>query len=186
MDPIVMAGQDTFFAFSYLHQAVLNARQTAREREAGSNYQRVSTALFAAFAVEATLNHHLHTVPDLRDLVRERARWRETLEGIAGHLRIPIDQKRRPYSTVYELFGFRNALAHGRTSTEERTYVYTGRLEDDRGPVGPRWLVPYWEDQRLEIVLEDVETVIRLLLERAGLNPNDIRLLGSGQFEQAR
>ncbi len=52
-----MEGTSHFYTFAYLRQAAHNAFDTAKTVSEGSNYHRVSAALFASLTIEAHLNH---------------------------------------------------------------------------------------------------------------------------------
>lgn len=87
-----------------------------QEQPRGSVHQFRASLVFTAFALEAYLNWLGHSqVKNWRYL--ERLKPREKLEVVAGQFGIKVDYGKRPWSTVIELFGFRNDIAHGKPKT---------------------------------------------------------------------
>jgi hypothetical protein len=109
--PIAMEGFAKFFTFAYLRGAAVNAFDTARANPRGSNYHRVSAALFSAFAVEAHLNHIGEARLSYWGIVEPKLSWRQKLDLIAEQLEINLDFGRRPVQTLTDLFRFRDRLA---------------------------------------------------------------------------
>ena len=88
--------------------------EAAQRQEPGAFYQRLACLVFAAFTVEAYLNHvgvHIFSVWD--DL--KRLSSFQKLRVIADKLSMTIEPNARPYSTIQDLVTFRNKIAHGRS-----------------------------------------------------------------------
>ena len=81
-----MAGTARFYPFAYLRIAAHNALDAAQAIPDGSNYQRVSAVLFAAFAVEAHLNHVGKDRLPFWSIVKPKLSWRAKLDLLAQHL----------------------------------------------------------------------------------------------------
>ncbi len=106
------------------------------------------------------------------------------LDLIVQQFGITPDFGNRPFQTLSDLFKFRDRLAHGKTTTEEKSYEYRGNPEDDNNPLDPDWLKKFYSDQAVERVLEDTDQIIDLLLTKAGFQPHSHHLIGSGAFKE--
>jgi hypothetical protein len=171
------AGVSTFFPFVYLHQAALNAWENAKVNENGANYQRVSAVLFAAFAVEAHLNHIGELkIPNWDEF--KRLPWKSKLFLIGNHLSIVPDFAVQPWGTVEEVFNLRDNLAHGKTKAVEIGYERSDFHDDVENDVLD-WLSRYHQDQEIERLLSRSWDAVKLMHEKAGFDEDDLRLIGS-------
>jgi hypothetical protein len=182
--PITMSGTATFNTFSYLLNGAHSLFQTAKEHDPGSNYCRISAALFSAFAVEAHLNHIGETKLAFWGIVERKLAWRNKLDLIAQQLEVELDFGRRPFQTIGELFSFRDKLAHGKSITLDASYEYRGNPEDDFGILDPEWLIKFWSDDAVERVLADASEIIELFHAKAGFEKHAVHLMGSGAFAE--
>ena len=185
MEPefITMRGKVTFYPLGYLWNGALRAFEVAKTDRTGSNYDRVSAALFCAFAVEAHLNHIGESQWPFWGAI-DRLSWKSKLLLIADKLSLKADFGCRPFSTLIELFDFRNHLAHGRNQTDEVSYQYRND-EDDFTNTDPKWLMRYWSDAAIERNLTDVQQVMELFLEKAGFDKGTLALMGDGELSQS-
>lgn len=184
--PIEMAGTANFYPFAYLRIAAYNAFEAAQANPLGSNYQRVSAVLFSAFAVEAHLNHvGEDRLPALWSQHERNMSWRLKLDLLALHLGFQPDFGCRPYQTITEIFHFRDRIVHGKTWTDEDVqYQYTGSRKEECEHFDPKWLRTWWDDARVQRVLDDVDQVITAIHQAAGFDPCTIWLVGDGEFAQ--
>ena len=172
-----LQGESTFFPFVYLLEAARNARETASERPTGSNYHRVSSVLFCAFAMEAYLNHLGGSAIRYWGIVEPKLGWRQKLDLVAQHFEATIDAGRRPFGTIIQLFKFRDKLVHGKTETWDFEYKYDPAKRD--ASQDPDWLSQYWNDAAVDRVLEDTEKAIKFLHDNADLDPLDLNCMGT-------
>jgi hypothetical protein len=177
-----MSGTATFNTFSYLLNGASSLAQTAKDHEAGSNYCRISAVAFSAFAIEACLNHIGEAKLPFWGIVEPKLPWRAKLDLIVTHFGIATDTGKRPFQTLGDLFKFRDRIAHGKTTTEAKSYEYRGNCEEDFGSLDPDWLKKFWSDEAVERVLEDTRQIIELLHTKAGFEPHSLHLIGSGMF----
>ena len=180
--PITMSGTATFNTFSYLLNGAHSLAQTAKDHEVGSNYCRISAVAFSAFAIEAHLNHIGEAMLPFWSIVEPKLPWRAKLDLIVKQFGITPDFGKRPFQTLGDLFKFRDRLAHGKTTTEDKSYEYQGNREDDFGSLDPDWLKKFCSDEAVEHVLEDTRQIIELLHTKAGFEPHSLHLIGSGAF----
>lgn len=90
-------------------------RHTAEGLAAKSYFKIMASLIFAAFSLEAFLNHvGAHLFSSWDEL--ERLPPLGKLKVISEKLRISLDHGSRPIQTAVALLKFRNELAHGKTS----------------------------------------------------------------------
>jgi hypothetical protein len=169
--PVTMSGTATLNTFSYLLNGAHSLAQTAKDHAAGSNYCRISAVVFSAFAVEAHLNHIGEAKLSFWGIVEPKLPWRAKLDLIVEQLGITPDFGKRPFQTLGDLFRFRDRLAHGKTTTEDKRYEYRGNREDGFGSLDPDWLKKFWSDDAVDRVLEDTRQILELLHGKAGFDP---------------
>ena len=179
-----MSGTATFNTFSYLLKGAHRLAQTAKDHDTGSNYCRISAVAFSAFAIEAHLNHIGEAKLPFWSIVEPKLPWRAKLDLIVKQFGITPDYGKRPFQTLGDMFKFRDRLAHGKTTTEEKSYECHGNREDDRGSLDPDWLKKFWSDEAVERVLEDTREIIELLHTKAGFEPHSLHVIGSGEFRE--
>lgn len=182
--PIQMSGSATFNAFSYLFNGAKSLSQTAKEQLSGSNYCRISAALFSAFTIEAHLNHIGELKLPFWAIVEPKLSWRNKIDLIAQHLNVESDFGTRPFQTLIDLFKFRDRLAHGKTKTKDTTYDYHENGEDEFDALNPEWLKKFWSDAALDLVIEDTFKVMKLFHEAAGFEEQTLACVSSGEFTE--
>lgn len=151
------------------------------EDEKGSFYQFMASLVFTAFTLEAYLNHIGEIVFKCwADL--ERLGPKEKLNILADHLGVKIDSSVRPWQVMKELYGFRNDIAHGKSHVLEHQKVMPlqeHHREHIFGLLPTRW-EKYCTRNNAERARTDVETIVRLLHEAAGLG-DDYPFIHGGQ-----
>ena len=164
--------------YSQLMIASYDALKRAREEPAGSFYQVMASLIFTAFMMEAYLNHTgPHIFNCWGDL--ERLSPSSKLNIVAEKLGIKVDEGKRPYQTLSELFQFRNVLAHGKSVAlkSEETRLVAGPFDY----YGDEWLQTKWEkyctQDNASNALEDTEIIMDRIHKRAGMT-DDLFSLG--------
>jgi hypothetical protein len=168
----------TVFTFARLRAAGLHALEDGATRDEGSFYEWMAVNIFAAFSLEAYLNH----------LGSRRFNCWEEIECLPVESKLVLllenlsqrpDFSRRPFQTVKDMFQFRNKLAHGRT--ERVGKISAQKLLLDESPSYPQ---AKWETQCTQKTarrfIEDAEAVIVQLHEWAGLDTTLLFSLGEG------
>jgi hypothetical protein len=89
--------------------------QAGKENPLGSDHQFRASLVFTAFALEAYLNHIGGLEFKSWESLERKLSPENKLTLLCEHLGIVTDFSRRPWQTVGEILGFRNALAHGRS-----------------------------------------------------------------------
>lgn len=126
--------------------------------------------VFAAFSLEAYLNHLGRAVTEFWDSVERKLSPREKLDLLASVLRFRIDYASRRFQTFVAMFAFRNTLAHGKTESLTEESVQT--LADGDVPELPKTT---WEEaislENASRYLSDSKEIVLQLNLKAGLDP---------------
>lgn len=157
--------------YSWLRIASDATLGEAKKGDDGRYYQVMASLIFTAFMMEAYLNHTgSHIFNCWGDL--ERLSPSSKLNIVAEKLGIEIDEGRRPYQTLSELFKFRNALAHGKSVSlkpADKIRLMAEPFDDHMD----EWLQTGWEkyctQDNASHALEDVEIIMKDIHERAGM-----------------
>jgi hypothetical protein len=176
-----MTGQSWFFPHGYLNGWAKSLIEDAERVSAGaSNYYRVS-ALMAVMSFEAYLNYvgerHIKDWP-------ERKPWAEKLKLILKTFGLASLRNEEPFSSLDELFKYRNTLAHGRIDVNPLDYLdhVDGRVEGNH--MGdPEWYVDFGNREQATRTLQTIRDSMHAIHKNA--DPQDGRLpwaiYGSGQ-----
>jgi len=162
--------EKTMYTFAYLRNASYMLHKQAKSTMSGQAHMYLASMLLSAFSMEAYLNHlGSETIPYWATLER-RLGPGEKLDVLTKHLLPSIDLAKKPFHTFSVLFGFRNALVHGRT--EYLTAESTQCLSEDAVP----WLPETkWEKMisqpMAERFLADTKSMIQILQASAHLEP---------------
>ena len=165
--------------YAYCWITARKALKHAEAREAGHFYFCMMAGVFAAFAVEAFLNHtgqqRMHDWATLerrlgpRDkllLLRQVARW-------------SVDESKRPFQTLRQMLRLRDALAHGKTVTVDTDVVLKQPPRDV-----DEWPEPEWKKlctvPSVKLMVEDAEAIIRDLAKQSGWSRDPLSSVGHG------
>jgi hypothetical protein len=155
--------------YAELWYTCLNLLKKGQEDEAGSYYQFMGSLVFAAFSLEAYLNH---IGPKLFECWadHERLRPKEKLAVVAGKIGLKIEYGKRPWSVVKALFGFRNDIAHGKSIkvAEVKAVPIDKHDEHMRDLAKTNW-ERFCTRRNAERAREDVEKMVKALHDRAGI-----------------
>ncbi|GEM_PF-5680706 len=155
----------------YLFPMLFNISQSAllRAQKNPDTYEFVVVNVFAAFAMEAYLNHVAEKKISVWKNIAPKLRRDEKLSQIWKSLGFCPDLSKRPFSTLAQLFSFRDKIAHGVTDsfeTEKTHYLY----EQEK----PQLRKAGWESacnyKTALRFLADVRAIVDELRARAGLN----------------
>lgn len=179
----LVEAERTVVTFAVLRAAGYHALQDGAARYEGSFYEWMTANIFAAFSLEAYLNHlgplRFKCWEELERLPVE-SKLALLLENVDQH----PDFSRRPFQTVKDMFRFRNQLAHGRSEQIEETNIqklFPGE--------SPRYPQVKWEAQCTQQTaarfMEDARAVIVQLHEWAGLDTTLLFSFGEGAAKSA-
>jgi len=158
----------TTFTYVYCYRAAQRALAHAEQVEQGSFYFLMMAGVFAAFTVEAFLNHvGQEKVRDWKALEKKLGPWEKLL--LLRQLRSwTADEDARPYRTLcIEMLRLRNGLAHGKTETVVHKREVT-REPPDLEP----WPEPQWKllcaPSTVKRMVEDAGAIVRDLDKQSG------------------
>jgi hypothetical protein len=132
----------------------------AKAYEEGSLLQLQASAVFCAFTFEAYLNHVGYEEVQYWDEI-EKISYRSKLKVISAHLGVKIDESRRPFQTIIELFRLRDKLAHGRTLLFNEVDETSTLPSHDSS-----WRIMSWEKletEDLERYLADLDAAVETI-----------------------
>ena len=168
--------------YVYCWIAATRALKQAEARKPGNLYCCMMAGVFAAFAVEAFLNHIGQR--KMRDWANFERRLgpREKLLLLRQVAHWSVDESRRPFQTLQEMFRLRDALAHGKTETVVKDTVLKQPPRDvDEWPE-PRWktlcTVP-----SVKRMVKDAEAIIRDLAKQSGSSRDPLANPGHGSSD---
>ena len=177
-----IGGKNTTITFAYMHTGAKFMLKIAEESEEGRLYTLVASLIFSAFTLEAYLNH----LGKLRNKEWEKIERKhskiEKYKLLAEAAEIKYNFSVHPYSTLKELFSFRDRMAHGRT-TEEVISTCIDMHEKHLPQIHAKndWQVfATLETARQSI--KDVERLIKELHSMSGYSDNPFNKLGSAIY----
>jgi hypothetical protein len=165
--------------YAYCWIAASRAVKLAEARPPGYLYHCMTAGVFAAFAVEAFLNHiGQMKVRDWSTLER-RLGPREKLVLLRQVVCWSFDEGKRPYQGLRNMLRLRDSLAHGKTVTVNEDVVVAQLPSDD-----VRWPEPDWKRlctaPSVKRMVEDAEAIIRDLAKQSGIARDPLASTGHG------
>lgn len=159
---IVVKAKTISFAYVTLHNGAYYALQAAKESIDGRFFNCLTAMVFAAFSLEAYLNHlGTSEFPDWVKFERSKSP-RQKLDMLAAKRGYSPDFSKTPFETFDQIFTFRKKIAHGKTERVEIEEVQERELGDK--PELPR---TSWEIEtnleNAESFVEDSASMIRIL-----------------------
>lgn len=166
--------------FVYIHNDLANAAHFHKERieqrhragdMKGLGLDCMACLIILAFTVEAQLNFlGLKLVENWK----ERDKLSSKQSRLFKALGLTPDMAQRPFSTLHELKGFRDLVAHGKpmeVQTDEVLVATNEELDIFRGLEGS-W-ERYCKADFVAVAYQDVDEIWNVLLERSGLKHFD-------------
>ena len=164
--------------FAVLSHGNWSILDRAKEKRDGYHYELMSCLMFAAFKHEAFINHlGYKLIPNWNEL--ERKPHRDKIAAIAASLNITIDNGRRPFQTLRNLFRARDQIAHGKPSHLAHDNV---RESGDREEMRRKKPQTEWESlctyEFAQRAYDDTEEIAETLWAAAGFDRDDLRSRG--------
>ena len=165
--------------YVYCHAAARQALAQAEREQAGFFYSCMIAGVFAAFTVEAYLNHLGQERVKGWDILERRLSLRDKLALLCQHLQLSVDHSKPPFQTLTSMLRLRDALAHGKTET-----VVSDAVVDHRPGDGDRWPDPEWVSlcsvDSARRMVRDSEAMVRDLSTRSGSSGDPFESSGHG------
>ena len=165
--------------YVYCHAAAHSALRQAEREQAGCFYFRMMAGVFAAFTVEAFLNHvGQRRMRDWEALERKLGP-REKLLLLRQIDHWAIDEGKRPYQTLSKMLRLRDAIAHGKTVTTVTDVVLSRQPRD-----ADRWPEPPWKQlcslASVKRMVEDADAIVLDLNKQSGSSRDPFASPGHG------
>jgi hypothetical protein len=169
----------TTYTYVYCWIAARQALKRAQEEERGSFYFNMMAGIFAAFTVEAFLNHlGRQQVSEWKEFERKLGP-REKLVLLRRVLHFSADHSKRPFQTLYKMFRLRDALAHGRTATVATDLGVENPEDESANYPEPDWKKLCTLESASRMV-KDAELIVRDLSAKTGSKRDPLASLGHG------
>lgn len=176
-------GRKTTVTFAYMHKGAKCMLELAENTQEGQLYTTVAALIFSAFTLEAYLNHLGKLRNKEWDEIERKYSKFDKYKLFASTSGINFDSFRlRPYSTLKELFEFRDRMAHGKTTT--------GNIDISINIVDN--LLPQlnsesdWQAfatlEKAQIAIKDVDVLVKELHLASGYSGNPFSKLGGGVY----
>ena len=171
----------TVNTYAFLRMAGRHALEDGIARESGSFYEWMTANIFAAFCLEAYLNHLCSKRFECWKKLERKLSVEEKLCLLLENLNQKPNFSCRPFQTLERIFWVRNQLAHGKTEHIEETRVK--KLSQSESIEYPK---ADWQTlcnrKVAERFLTDAASVIKQLHEWAGLSTKLLFSLGEGSI----
>jgi len=159
--------------FNELASANYVILDNAKQNRAGCFYEYLTSIMLSAFSFEAYLNQIGSKLFDYWDQM-ERLPWRNKMTIITAHLKLGIDQKRRPFKTISSLFKFRNMIAHCKPELLNTETIEEGNMEEIRR----KKPLTEWENlcslEFAQQAYDDVGKLVKMIHDKAGFSIDDL------------
>jgi hypothetical protein len=159
---IVVKAKTISFSYVTLHNAAYYAFQAAKGSEDGRFFNCLTAMVFAAFSLEAYLNHLGNSeFPDWPKSERKRSP-RQKLDMLVEKRRYAPDFTKSPFGTFDKIFAFRKQIAHGKTEQVEIEEVREGQLGNTPDLPTTSWEIATTLENAVSFV-EDSASMIRAI-----------------------
>lgn len=164
-----MSGSGKITTYNWMMKSARIALDAARATEDGQFFNAMNVLVYSAFAMEAFFNHlGTHLDKNWESKERKISKYQK-LRDFNSCLGLNRDLKKEPYSVVFDVFDFRDSLAHGRTEEIEKQETVE-LTEDERRSymIGSKWMDSCTLDNAEKAFLS-IEAVITEFYKAAGL-----------------
>jgi hypothetical protein len=182
MNDAVVRGKVTTNSFGYIHIGAKHMLKQAEQSEEGQLYNLVGCLTFSAFTLEAFFNHYGKLKNPEWDRIERNYSKLKKYKFFSNENGIQYDFNVRPYSTIIELFKFRDTMAHGKSTTESvEKPIKLDPVHPNRFSTGAEWM-EYATFENAYKAIEDVEKIVNELHFAGGFHGNPFANLGGGFF----
>jgi hypothetical protein len=137
---------------------------------------------FSAFTLEAFFNHFGKLKNPEWDIVERKYPKFKKYKLFCSENNVEYDFNIRPYSTIIELFKFRDTMAHGKSTKEYvNKPIKLDPIHPNRLSAGAGWM-EYATFENAYKAIEDVEKIVKELHIAGGFHGNPFANLGGGFF----
>ena len=182
MNMATVSGRNETNAFAHIHIGAKHMLEQAIKSEEGQLYNFISCLVFSAFTLEAYFNHFGKLGNAEWDTIERGLSKLKKYKTFCKQHKIQYDFEKRPYSTIKELFTYRDSMAHGKSTVEDITKkVQIDPEHPNRFFVGSGWM-EYATLENSKKAIEDVELIVCELHSSGGYEGNPFEDLGRGVY----
>ena len=164
-----ISGTGKVTTYNWMLKSARLSLDAARETELGQFFNYMNVLVYSAFAMEAFFNHlGSHLYKDWESKERKMSKFKK-FRDFNSDLKLNHDLSKEPYCIIFDVFDFRDSLAHGRTEEINKKEVI--ELSDDElrsYMIGTKWM-DSCNLVNAEKVYSSVESVITEFFKAAGL-----------------
>ena len=179
-------GRSKTITFVYMHIGAKHMLELAEASSEGQLYTAMGALMYCAFTLEAFINH-LGALSDA-DWKRRSSKKsaKDKLKALAKEVGVKVDFGKQPYSTMRNLFAFRDKIAHGRT-THEKVDKFI-KLDGPRLPqiAGDTEWLAFATIENARQAVKDVETMVKQIHKVSGFTGNPFGSSGGGFYAVMR
>jgi hypothetical protein len=156
------------------HYEALNAADVllrlSSEKRPGWYYEWMGSLLFSAFAYEGYLNFLGRKLFPSWESFERRLSWESKTKLIADRIGLKIDEGRKPFQSIKELFDFRDRIAHPKPSEiVEECETTQEKLESILYEDAKSKEEKFCSEESAKLCLEQVLAMMNMLYEQAKL-----------------
>ncbi|WP_339414524.1 hypothetical protein [Pseudomonas sp. EA_35y_Pfl2_R5] len=181
MSKATLSGRQTSNTYAYMFIGAKAMLEQAEKSDDGQLYNLVSCLIFCAFTIEAYLNHLGQLQDESWEKTERKLSKLKKYTKLCQQAGITPDFTQRPYSTLSELFAFRDKMAHGKTIKENITKEIEFPSESTRFKTETDWQ-QFSSIENAKRAIEDTEKLVKELHAASGQSRNPFRDLGIGMF----
>jgi len=181
MSKAIVSGRQTTNTFAYMFVGAKAMLEQAERDPNGQLYNLVSCLIYCAFTVEAYLNHLGQLKHDDWDKIERSLPKLKKYKKFCADTGVKPDFSQRPYSTLIELFAFRDKMAHGKTTTEHVEKEVNLPDTSTRFTTENEWQ-EFSSLENARRAIKDTEDLVKELHTNSGHSDNPFNYLGGGMF----
>lgn len=177
----------TFTSYTYVSmwQGASHMLEIAKREEEGQLYTCTSALFYAAFMLEAYFNHigreqHGEGWNNMERNLPKLKKFEKFAKEAGWDARVKLSQ--RPYSSLKEIFAFRDALAHGKTIVNEEVEIVIENKESISSSLpGPNWHTVAMLENTVKLC-EDAVSIVSNLHKALGFGERAFTSSGNGVY----
>lgn len=180
MQQAVVKGNVETNTFAYMFIGAEHMLEQAEANNTGQLYNIVSCITYCAFTIEAYFNHFGNLQYENWDKIERTFSKRAKYKKFCNKIGLKVDFNQAPYSTMNEVFSYRDQMAHGKSTIEFVTKnVEVEPEQPNRFTAGADWQ-EYANIENAKKAIEHTREIICELHRAVGFEENPFSDLGSG------
>ncbi|HEP8042914.1 hypothetical protein ACOWPK_19725 [Pseudomonas aeruginosa] len=181
MSKATVSGRQSTNTFAYMFIGAKMMLEQAERDKDGQLYNLVSCLIYCAFTIEAYLNHlGKLKYKNWEKTERKHPKLKKYIM-LCAQAGVEPDFTQRPYSTLSELFAFRDKMAHGKTTVENITKEIELPSTSSRFTTEAEWQ-NFSSIENAKRAIQDTEDLVKELHIASGYERNPFNYLGGGMF----